>query len=231
MKKTLIIIAASLISVFSFSQNLGPNQHLGKILKEDGTQEEGIIEADLTLPWRLQKEIKFFDKMLLEYGSKIKNKDKKEYGPKDIKGYSIGDKVWESQKYADLSAVGPAALGAMFFLERVENGKIKLFNFYGTPPAIVTGETIDQSNEEYRTPLLLIQKGTDKAKVLAPATDLSKFIGDCPEVNEKYKKGEFGNKAVDEDKNKMGKLLARASDGADMSVFVAVVLAYNEKMK
>ena len=228
--RKLILIGLVAFSAHTFAQTLDPTYHRGYIVKEDGTKIEGIIEADLQFPWNVQDDIKFFDPKLLEQG-KVKNKDKEKFGPKDIKGFGFDNVYFESQKYADMTAIGPASLGKYYFLERIEDGKIKLFRFFDSPPKVLTGgETFEQVYDNLRnSPRSLIKKGDDKVK---EATGFEKLISDCPVVFEKFQKGEYGNYASNENQTGAGKLITKLANRGNSEQFIgAVVRDYNANMK
>jgi hypothetical protein len=228
--RKLILIGLVAFSANAFAQTLDPAYHRGYIIKEDGSKVEGIIEADLQFPWNVQDDIKFFDPKLLEQG-KVKGKDKEKYGPKDIKGFGFDDRYYESQKYADMTAIGPASLGKYYFLERLEDGKIKLYRFFDSPPKVLTvDETFEQVYENLRNnPRSLIKKGDDKVKESA---GFEKMINDCPVVMEKYQKGEYGNYAGKEDQTAAGKLITKMANRGNSEQFIgAVVRDYNANMK
>ena len=227
--KKLFTLVMALSGYLLSAQDLAENQHLGKIIKSDASTEDGVIEANTEFPWSFQKEIKFYDTKLL--GTKIKGKDKKEFGPKDIRGFTFDDRTYESNKFADLSAVGPASLGAMYFLEVVLTGKINLYHLYDSPPTFISGTTIEEANAAARTPRLLIKKGDDKVKELTN-NNISKFIEDCPSVLAKYDKGEYGNTVRDPNKSLAGNLLAKALAGSPQeAILMDIVKDYNATMK
>lgn len=209
MKK--MILTLCLLGVFSFSfSQAEEDYHKGRIFKEDGTSEDGIIEADLKYPWIIQKYIRFFDAALLNQEDRVKLRDKPKIDPKDIAGFEFEGKRYESNKYADLSGLGPGSLGTFYFLELVEDGPIKLYKYYNSPPTVMQGEPEGIYEDLRNSPTILYRKGDTKLQPISSVT-LEEAIKDCPEVKAKFDKGDYGNKLEsnpdDAKKSRLGKLI------------------------
>ncbi|MBZ0244472.1 MAG: hypothetical protein K8H85_00860 [Cyclobacteriaceae bacterium] len=230
--KYLFLCLASCMLKLSIAQEAGDNQYQGTIVNLDGTESQGVIEANLQYPWVIQKHIRFFDASLLEQEDRVKLKDKPKLDAKDLLGFRFEDKVYESHKYADLSALGPKALGANYFFELVVDGPIKLYKFYDTPPTVMQGDPETIYAELRNNPHLFIKKGDEKIDVLS-TSKLEKFISDSPEIWAKYNKGEYGNKLEDDGgkKSKLGKLINKAMNTPSIDAYVYnVINEYNTLM-
>lgn len=225
------MILLSLIAT-GFAQEADDNQYEGAIINLDGTETTGIIEANLQYPWIIQKYIRFFDVSLLNQEDKIKLKDKPKLDAKDLLGFRFEDKVYESHKYADLSALGPKALGTNYFFELAVDGPIKLYKYYDSPPTVMQGDPETIYAELRDTPHLFIKKGEEKIDLLS-ASKLEKFISDSPEVLAKYESGGYGNKLEGDGgkKSRLGKLINKTLNTPSIDSYVYdVVNEYNTAM-
>jgi hypothetical protein len=232
MKNLFLFVIFSFLAVSLNAQNeLAENQHHGEIHFTNGNIQKGIIEADFGSPWAIQKGIKYFDESLLSQ-PKIKNKDKADYDPKDIVWLTIGDRIYEVQKYADLTAAGTGSIPHNYFLERITDGKIKLFKFYQTPMMVGNTYDVDKSYVDCRNnPDILIWKEGEKIKAIQNI-DLREYLADCPAVLTKYENGEYGNPKVDPEKSKFAaKVHTDASIQEMKQWIVAVIDDYNQTMK
>lgn len=232
----LLMLCMLSISVFAQKMPLKDNQYRGHIIKSDGALEEGIIQlkGGDTSPWLNQGELKFLPLAKYE-GGEVKRKDWEEYSPKQISGYKIGEKTYVSQKYANLSAVGPDMLSRPYFLEKVVEGKLTLYYFYETPPTVYSGGDIAQLAEEAKTkcriPQVLIQKDGDKLKNLR-AIDFRDYIGDNVEVLGKYNAGDYGFVPRAQEKKGLANLTARAEDGEILENYIVPIATdYNNTSK
>lgn len=238
--KIVLTIVTSLIMYFAYSQDQEPqepqgNQFKGVIFNSDGTETTGIIETNLSYPWITQKYIRFFDDSLLNGDGRVKLKDKPKLDAKDIKGFKVEEKEYESHKYSDLSSLGPKAAGAFYFFEVVTNGPIKLYYYYESPPLVMEGDPEVIYKDLRDNPQLMVKKGDAKLGPLS-ASSLEKLISDCPEVAAKYSNGEYGNKVKqDEDdskkKSKLGKLINKVANTPSINSYAfEVVTEYNSIM-
>lgn len=230
--KYLVVCLASCMVKLSVAQEASDNQYQGTIINLDGTESQGVIEANLQYPWIIQKHILFFDASLLEQEERVKLKDKPKLDAKDLVGFRFEDKVYESHKYADLSALGPKALGTNYFFELAVDGPIKLYKFYDSPPTVMQGDPEAIYAELRNNPHLYIKKGDEKIDFLS-TSKLEKFISDSPEVWNKYEKGEYGNKLEGDGgkKSRLGKLINKAMNTPSINSYVyEVVSEYNALM-
>jgi hypothetical protein len=179
MKKVSTLLLAVLIVNIAMAQEgfLEDNQEIAKLTLKDGTVKEGIVEFD-TEPYRTQNSIRYFDMKLLDAGP-VKNKQKEKYFASDIKEIKTKKRTFDVKKYADMSALSFGTLGGKsYILEVLKKGKLKLYNYYaeiGVKPELLIGKD-----------------GDEKVKAVA-STALLPYIEDCPQVKEKFEKGEYGN--------------------------------------
>jgi hypothetical protein len=176
MKKTFSLLFAVCAISMAMAQNLEENQAIGKLTLKDGTVKEGVIEFD-SEPYRIQNSIRYFDAKLLEAGP-VKSKQKEKFSAADVKHIQTKKQNYEVKKYADMSAASFSTLGRSYILEVVQKGKVSLYNYYGeigVKPELVIGKVDDE-----------------KVKAVG-STSLLKYIEDCPQVKEKFEKGEYGN--------------------------------------
>lgn len=233
MKHIFILSALLSLPTIFLAQDVSESQYEGTVINLDGTETEGIIEANLQYPWIIQKHIRFFDKSLLEQ-DRVKLKDKPKLDAKELLGFSFADKKYEAYKYADLSALGPKTLGSYYFFEQAVDGPIKLYKFYDSPPTVMQGDPEVIYEELRNNPNLFVKKGDEKIDILS-ASKLQNMISDCPEVAAKYDKGEYGNKLKEEEdgkkKSKLGKLINKTINTPSPESYAwDVVKEYNELM-
>ncbi len=150
--------------------------------------------ADKTFsaPWQFQGPIRFIPKDLFETSEKIKGKMYEYCKPGDIDAYEYGGNYYESVKYADMSAVGTNMLPQKMFMLRVLEDKVSLYQFFNSPPTVITGE---KSVEEYFTecaePQWVYRVGPDGKLKLVSDMNIEKELADCPMVAEKQSNGEY----------------------------------------
>ena len=103
------------------------------------------------------------------------------------------------------------------FLEKLADGKIKLYKVYATPDepiGLVTEAEMVAYREECErireNPDMIMEKGGEW--IALGNADLRKFLGDCDGVMEKYNNGDYGFKPTNPDaQTKVGKFIANAS--------------------
>jgi hypothetical protein len=231
MKNLFLFTLASCLSVFIQAQDLTGNQHWGEIVFTNGNILKGVIEADFDSPWSIQKSITYFDAGLLSQ-EKIKNKDKVDYDPKDIVTVTIGDRIYEVQKYSDMTAAGTGSIPRNYFLERIADGKIKLFKYYQTPMFMGNTNEVEASIKNGRNnPDIIIYKGEEKLKAIQNV-DMREYLADCTTVLEKYQNGEYGNPKIDAEKSKFAaKIHTEASIQAMKEWIKPLVTDYNQTCK
>ena len=231
---SMFIVLSLVLNTSAQETEVMDNQYPGTVLNLDGSRKNVIIETNLNYPWITQKYIRYFADSLLEGSERVKLRDKPKYDAKDLLGFQVEGKKYEAQKYADLSALGPKSVGSYYFLEVAMDGPIKLYRFYDSPPTVMEGDPERIYEELRNAPRILIKKGDSKV-VAVSSGGLEKMISDCPEVADKYKKGEYGNKVAEDEnakkKSGLGKLVNKAISmvATDGYVF-EVVTDYNQIM-
>jgi hypothetical protein len=170
----------------------------GVILKDGGKIEGFIKKLGSTYwestyydaPWEFQATIKFIPKDVFENNEKIKNKYFEKYEAKDCDGYIYDTLIFESVKYADMSAVGAGMIAKKMFMKRTLDDKISLFEFYQVPPSIVTGDYVNILIENAK-PSLVYRVGEKGKLKLVNDMNVKKELANCSYVIEKYERGEY----------------------------------------
>ena len=208
MKKIFFIIAL-ILSIFTFSfgqiekKMKDENVVAGSIIK-DGKEIVGYIKRmdyeyfggkKYPSPWSFQSEIKFIPKDIFENTKKIKNKLYKKYTPKDCDGYKYDTLIYESVKYADLTAVGTNMIPKKIFMRKVVDNKISIFHYFKTPPSVMVSQgdnnSIDKTLTDCATIQYVYRIGKDGKLKLVEDLNIEKELADCPMVVQKQQKGEY----------------------------------------
>lgn len=160
-------------------------------------------------PWQFQSGIRFISKDDFEKNEKIKNKLYKSYKPKDCEGYKYDDEIYETVKFADMSAVGMNMLPKTMFMRKVIDNKISVFHYYNSLPAVGVygpGEYEELLNEcaEVKYVYRIGEKGKLK---LVNGLNIEKELADCPMVVEKQSRGEYKVIGKEGKSSKVGKFL------------------------
>lgn len=201
------VFAALVLNYFTgFSQTEGQmrDHHVttGVVIR-DGREIPGYIKIQGTAflgdslraaPWEFQKSIRFMQKDIFERSEKIRNRDFVKYGPDDIDGYRYhGDSlVFESVKYADMSAVGTGMIPKRIFMRKVSSGRISIFHHFHSPPPVGEVSELRRSYLESTVPEYVYRIGEDGKLKLISGLNVRKELADCPLVVEKFEKGEYG---------------------------------------
>jgi hypothetical protein len=229
-KNLLILMVLNLMALAAFAQEpvLNDNQFKGHIIKANGETEEGILElrGGQFSPWANQTEVKFISLEKFTSGQ-VKKKDWTAYSPKQISGYSIGEKTFVSQKYANMAAVGPDMLARMYFIEKVVDGKLTIYRFYETPLMMASGPNasaeLEASQLQCRNhPQVLVQKDGGKVKGLGEI-DITKYIDDNAEVLEKYNTGGYGFLPKKGEKKGLGGMIAQSDDNETLKQYIVTI--------
>ncbi|MGQ1947672.1 hypothetical protein ACT3CD_11300 [Geofilum sp. OHC36d9] len=205
MKKLLInlfFILSISTSVFcQIEEKMKDEGVVSGVIYKNGGEIEGYIkmtgmaytnEEWFPAPWQFQSGIKFIPKDVFEKNEKIKNKFYEKYGAKDCDGYRYDTLVYESVKYADMSAVGMNMLPKKMFMRKVSEDKISLYHYFNTPPAVVSGsEGFEPYYLECANILFVYRIGKDGKLKLVNDLNIEKELSDCPMVLEKQSKGEY----------------------------------------
>lgn len=203
MKKTISLFLLSLISIAIFAQ-------LEKKIKSEGVVEGSIIKdgkeipgyikqvydveysgSTYSAPWNYQTEVRFIEKSVFETTEKIKNKMYESYGPKDIQGYKYESLVYVSLKFQDLTAVGMGLIPKMTFLRQFSVGKVSVYQYFSSPPAVLVGESIAPYYVDGNKPMYIYTKGDDIKTKGVNEMSIEKELADCPYVTEKQQRGEY----------------------------------------
>jgi hypothetical protein len=197
---------------------------VGSIIR-DGKEIQGYIKAMgwsavgdkvFSAPWEFQKDIRFMEKETFEKAEKIRNKDYEKLEAGDIDGYKYRDSlVYESVKYADMSAVGAGMIPKKMFMRKVSDGKISLYVHFGSPMVVGESHEFEQSYIDSAVPNYVYRIGKDGKLKLVNSLNVKKELADCPAVVEKYEKGDYGVQAGEEKKSGLAKLADKtiARDG------------------
>ena len=205
----------------------------GAIIKK-GKRTEGYIKAvplteatdDFFGPWQFQDDIRFIEADDFAKLKKVKNKHYEKYGPKDIDGYEYEDMLFESGKYADMSAVGANMIPRWRFLHKLSDGEIVTYHYYQKPPPVTVTNDVAATMSPFYVPQLLYKKGK-KGKIRQVSDmNVKKELEDCPDVLARYENGDFG--LVDKDGEKG--LLQKMADKTVLreEIRLRVIEAYNE---
>lgn len=159
-------------------------------------------------PWEFQKGIRFIEKGVFEKAQKIRNKDYIKFEAGDIDGYKYhGDSlIFESVKYADMSALGMNMIPKKMFMRRVLEGSICLYHHFHLPPSFGQVSELRKIYTEYANPEVVYRINRDgKLKLVNGLNVKKEFVG-CPVVVEKYEKGEYGLQGGDPNASGLVKL-------------------------
>lgn len=197
-----------------------------------GTTSVGTETTRYPAPWEFQSKIRFIEKQKFDQAEKIKNKDYEKLEPGDIDGYRYYGRdtlIYESVKYADMSAVGMNMLAKKMFMRKVLDGKITLFHHFQTPLMIGEVSSIRNDVIEYANPNVVYRQNADGKLKLLNSLNVKKELTDCPVVVAKYENNEYkvvGNEDNNSNSNNfLNKTLLR--DG----VRLLVVEDYNKTCK
>lgn len=149
-----------------------------------------VIDKVYPAPWLFQSEIRFIPKDVFDNNEKIKNKFFETYEAKDCDGYKYDTLVFESVKYADMSAVGMNMLPKKMFMRKVLDDKISLFHYFKSPPAVISG-SFESIYIDCAKPNLVYRVGKDGKLKQVNDLNINKELSDCPLVIEKQSKGEY----------------------------------------
>jgi hypothetical protein len=240
MKKNLLVLLLLMqVSVSIFGQ-LEAKMEKAKVvvgvIYQDGAELHGYIKqtgfpsdfdpaTPFLMPSAFQVSIDFIPKETFEKSSKIKKKLFKTYKPKDCDGYKYEDMVYETVKYADMSAVGMAMIPKTMFMRKISDGPITLFHHFAHPPKVGINET-QEDIIRYRTPNLVYRKGQDGKLKKVNDLNIEKELEDCPIVVERHAAGEYRVVGNEEKQSALNKL---ANEGIYREqVRVKAIQDYNE---
>lgn len=224
MKKSIICLFFILsIPVFCFSQiedKIKKEGVVPGVIYKNGGEILGYIKKtgmtytnnkSFPAPWQFQSGIKFIPMDVFEKNEKITNKFYETYEPKDCDGYKYDTLVFESVKYADMSAVGMNMLPKKMFMRKVLENKISLFHYFNSPPVVVSGpEGFEPYYIDCAKVNLVYRIGNDGKLKLVNDLNVEKELSDCPMVVEKQSKGEYKAVGSEGESSRLSKLVNNA---------------------
>lgn len=216
---------------------LKPDEVKGQIITSKGDVLDGYIKlkGDAQSPWNNQKSVEFFTESALADG-KVKGKELEKFKPKDIKGYVAGDRYFESVKISAAKLSIGVGVAQWNFVEKMVDGDIKMYRLYESPDpvSVTTSEeervALEQEYERMRNePLIVLQKGEDEMITLTKV-QLTEYLSECPEVQDKYKTGGYGVEPFNPDAGtSVGKWISRQMDaGVVESILPEILTDYND---
>jgi hypothetical protein len=244
MKKKLLglLLVLAVFSVNTFSQleeKIKNENVVAGSIKKGGQDIQGYFKRTglasengkvFPAPWEFQTEMKFIAKDVFENTEKIKNKLYESYTAKDIDGFKYDTLIYESLKYADMSAVGMGMIAKKMFLRKVMDGKITIYHHFGTPPSIVGSEGFEPYYIECGNPNIVYQIGKEGKLKLVNSLNVEKELADCPYVVEKDKKGEYKVLGKEGEETKGLKKLANKTVFRD-AIKLMIIEDYNKNCK
>jgi hypothetical protein len=180
---------------------------------------DGMVFNEFTdRPWEVQDGIRFIPGNLFNDG-KFDKKSVEKYSPKELKAYTVNNKVYLLTTYSDISKLvngNPfGATAKKLWLEVVVNGKYKILNYYEAPASVslVSGKDWDKEKVPDAEPTaLFLLPGEEKAKVMT-TYNLEEAIEKTPALFKRYEAGEFSidQKPVKTKRDMLDRLSAKAS--------------------
>ncbi len=167
------------------------------IVYKNGKEIQGYIkktgieytsDKSFPAPWQFQSGIKFIPADVFEKNEKIKNKFYDKYRPKDCDGYKYDTLLFETVKYADMSAVGMNMIPKKMFMRKIVDDKISIFFHYASPPSVVGPEGFEPYYLECAKENIVYRKGKSGKLKLVNNLNIRKELNDCPYIMEKYGK-------------------------------------------
>ncbi|MEM8928978.1 MAG: hypothetical protein AAGC45_12290 [Bacteroidota bacterium] len=180
--------------------------HKGTLTLKNGKTKEAYIFIDNCNPHNFQQGniITIGEKAFKKYkkGKRIKKKAMEKYKVKHIRGFVLDNgREFRQVKYVNLSATTKVGiLPKRFMLEVVADGDITVFRkFYRTQNGFIHKPVMDSKLEggdehlEFITNNfeVLVQKDKDKNPRNIRNVNLKNYIGDKPEIDDKYLNGDY----------------------------------------
>jgi len=235
MKNLLFLFVAILATTtVSFGQDdaLPDNLYRATIVTKSGDTHEGVIKWQDNRPWLTNTAVKMFDEALLSE-KKVKNKDKTMHKAKDVETLSFDGRTFVSRKVMLDACEYCSALKALpnnFFLEVVEEGTIKMFKGYGSPPSVASGVSFDVIYDSIlESPSYFLEKDGMKKTTNLSAVTIEKWINDGAITYQKWTEGGFGNMKRKEGK-KLANFLKDQGANGDVEMMMSVIKEYNGEM-
>jgi hypothetical protein len=208
----------------------------GHIITKKGVVLKGYIKLngnDMS-PWNNQTSVEFFTEDAMADG-KVKGKEREKYKPKDIKGYVVGDRHFESMKISVAKLDLGMGIDTWKFVERIADGHISVYRLFETPEAVsvTTSEeqrvAQEQELERIRTePRIVLIRDNDKP-TLIQKVNFAEYLEKCPEVQEKYSSGGYGIEPWNPDaESKLGKWISNQANAEQIkAVIKEIITDYN----
>ncbi len=216
--------------------------HKGTITLKNGKTKEAYIFIDNCNPHNFQQGniTTIGEKAYKKYkkGKRIKKKVMEKYKVKQIQGFVLDNgRTFRQVKYVDLSATTKVGmLPKRFMLEVVADGDITVFRkFYRTQNGFIHGPVMDSKLEGGNNHLqfitnnfeLLVQKDKDKNPRNIRNVNLKNYIGDKPEIDDKYLNGDYEFRV----QFQRASTFATNCDTPFMDALLELVNEYNEQPK
>jgi hypothetical protein len=209
----------------------------GHIITKKGVVLKGYIKLNGSekSPWKNQSSVEFFTEDATSDG-KVKGKEREKYKAKDIKGYVVDGRHFESLKISVSKLDMGMGIESWKFVERIAEGHISVYRLFETPEAVsVTSSeeqrvAREQELERIRTePRIVLIRDKEKA-TLIQKIDFAEYLDKCPEVQEKYSSGGYGIEPWNPDaESKVGKWLSNQTNAEQIkSVIKEIITDYNE---
>jgi hypothetical protein len=235
MKKTHLTISfiVLLFSLHTYGQEfkLKANQCHGKIFVSESETLEGIIElnGDDSSPWKNQEKVTFIDKDVFATG-KVKRKDKKTFKPGDIIGFEFDGRKFFTKQFWGLGMVTIKIGKNLYFLEKIVDGKISVYNYFLTPAPVTTGSgSMEEEHKRCRVANFILEKDDLPLKGCQDVVILD-YIADCDAVTEKYKNGGYGfTPVIQENKSKLAGMASKMVDSERINeIIIPLISDYNK---
>lgn len=201
---TLIFISAFLLSgIFSFAQEDTTSLQRGTIYPGYIIQ----LKGDTVHGYLLNSNLWYNQVMVFYYADSSDREHRIKYKAKEIKGYKVGDRIYDSFKHP-----GTYSIHAYNFFQRKITGPVNYYIWYYDPdkgnltePEITLGGLASAFlfDESALWTQEVVQKGNDDPvdlNIIGFAKTMSGIIKDDPELARKVKDKEPGYKSIDGEK-------------------------------
>ena len=236
MRKICTILLFGLLLYFPCLSKAQDTYEPGFIILNDGTRLSGQIKIIKEEPWWNQRFIFFKDSAAVATDPKAKSK---KYKVGDMKSYQVGQTRFEKVHYVDIDNLQFKTLGANdHMLEVLSSGRINSYRYYQYPAEVEVGfgteEEFQAKMEKEKNDLIrgfqiLTKKDNDSKFNDALDYDMQKYIGDAPDLWEKYKAGGYGNQPITQKKGLAAKMIAMAKKKAfKLDEANAIVQVFND---
>jgi len=217
------------------------NYQPGYAILNDGTRISGSIRVYDDEPWTNQRFIWLKDSAAFAADPKVRAK---KYKVDDLKFYMVASRAFDKVHFVDVGNLQLKSLGTNdHMMERLAIGRITAHRFYSYPAdfdVIYARNDEDLKAQEQKKKddivkaykILLIKDNETKPQD-AFDTDMPKYLGEVPEVSQKFQNGAYGNEPTTPKKGLAAKMISMArkttfkSNEAD--AVIAAVNEYNQK--